>query len=136
MPRGSHRRPLLTPIGARSMSSPFIHARRSLAVGTVATLLFSGLVTIPAITAAAADPTPGDRLLVSRANSGTSSQPSLSSDGQHVAFTSSEALVAGDTNGVSDIYFSTAIPGSDDPFSGQAVLVSRPGESAAVANGA
>lgn len=118
------------------MSSPFTHARRSLAMGTVATLLFSGLVTIPAIAAAAADPTPGDRLLVSRADSGTSSHPSLSSDGQHVALVSSEALIAGDTNGVSDIYFSTAIPGSDDPFSGQAMLVSRPGGSAAVANGA
>ena len=77
------------------MSSPFADARRSLAMGTVATLLFSGLVTIPAIAAAAADPAPETGCSCRARMPAPRRSPRCSSDGQHVAFASSEALAAG-----------------------------------------
>ncbi len=112
-------------------------AHSATAVLTLAVLIGAGLTAVtpgiePAAAAGAVSP---QTYLVSQTPSGTSDAPALSADGQHVAFVSTQALAAGDTNGLPDVYVSTAIPGSSDPFSGQAVLISRPGSSAGIANG-
>ena len=73
--------------------------------------------------------------VVSHAAQGTSDAPALSADGQHVAFVSTEALMPGDTNTKTDVYVSTADQDPTNPFSGPAVLLSRPGSSAGISNG-
>ena len=104
------------------------HAIRfPLAGVAICTLVAAGLTALPPVpTPAAAAPGDQETFLVSGADAGTSTEPSLSSDGQHVAFTSTEALSPEDTNGVADVYLATAEEGSADPFSGTPQLVSLP----------
>ncbi|HEX5856864.1 MAG TPA: hypothetical protein VFY91_02015 [Microbacterium sp.] len=107
------------------MSSP----RRGVAMGAITALLVSGLVTLPAAVASAEIPLPGGAtaFLASQTDSGRSEQPSLTPDGQRVAFASTAAdLVPGDTNGVADVFFSAAAEGTSDPFSEEATLISAP----------
>ncbi|WP_248146877.1 hypothetical protein [Microbacterium aoyamense] len=98
--------------------------RPPLALGAVAALLIAGLVAVPTTGPAAAAVDDPESFSVSRADQGVSHEPSLSSDGQHVAFTSTEALSPLDTNGVTDVYVSSAVEGSSDPFSGPPELIS------------
>ncbi|MHC2999866.1 hypothetical protein [Microbacterium sp. HJ5] len=105
--------------------------RRGTAAGVAAVLVLSGLVALPAIApapaAAAAAPGEPETFLVSQTGAAASVQPSLTPDGQRVAFASTAAdLVDGDGNGVSDVFLATATQGSADPFSGEPVLVSAP----------
>ena len=98
----------------------------TLAIGA---LLVAGLVAVPAATpsAAAAEPGEHETFLVSRTAAGESKQPFLTSDGQRVAFVSDATdLVAGDTNGVADVFVSVAIQDDPDPFKGVPTLISRP----------
>ncbi|MDY0908356.1 hypothetical protein SOM19_02560, partial [Microbacterium sp. CFBP9034] len=110
------------------MSTTTITRRRVLrpvAMGSSILFVASGLVAIATATpAAAAD---AEAFLVSRVDAGASTQPYLTADAQHVAFVSTATgLAPGDTNGVADVFLSTAIPGSGDPFSGPATRVSVP----------
>ena len=64
---------------------------------------------------------------MSQSAGGSSTDPFLTSDGQRVIFTSTATdLVAGDTNGVADVFESVAEPDPAIPFSGAATRVSLP----------
>lgn len=104
-------------------------ALRTVAVGSVIALLVGWMVTAdPAATPAdAAVPLPSgsETFLVSRTNAGASTDPYVTPDGQNVAFVSTATdLTPVSTGGVANIFLSTAIQGSNDPFSGAATLVS------------
>ena len=63
---------------------------------------------------------------VSQSDEGESFDPYLAPGGQRVFFASTATdLVTGDTNGVADVFVSTAVQG-DDPFAAAAELVSAP----------
>ncbi|QIG39261.1 hypothetical protein G5T42_06975 [Microbacterium sp. 4R-513] len=106
------------------------------ASAVVGALLVSGLAVVAAPTAPAASaaaPTP-ETFRVSQTDTGSSTEPFLTPDGQRVFFTSTASdLVGGDTNGDSDVFVSVAAPGSDDPFSGAAARVSVPDDALAAA---
>ena len=72
-------------------------------------------------------PAGAETFQVSQSASGSSTEPVLTSDGQRVLFTSTATdLVAGDTNGVADVFASVAAPKPAVPFSGAATRVSLP----------
>ena len=100
---------------------------RSTAIASITVMIAAGLAVIPATAPPAAAAIAGsETFLVSSTDSGTSSEASITPDGQRVAFTSTAGdLVTGDTNGVSDVFLATA-SGTADPFSGDPLLVSVP----------
>lgn len=107
--------------------------RRSLAMATVTALLVAGLVTVPAAitppAAAAAVPLPEDAeaFRVSQTETGASTDPAMTPDGQRAAFVSTATdLVAGDGNGLADVFLSARAQGTTDPFSGATTLISAP----------
>lgn len=105
---------------------------RAVAIGAIGGLLIAGVVSVaptPASPASAAVALPDGATdyKVSQTTAGTSTEPYITPDGQQVFFTSTASnLVTGDGNGVADVFGSVAIQGSDDPFTGQATLVSVP----------
>src|SRR4051794_12647122 len=100
---------------------------RTVAIASLTALVAAGLTVVPpAIEPAAATGDP-QTFLVSRTDSGTSSEVSITPDGQRVAFTSTASdLVAGDVNGVSDVFIASASQGAADPFADSPVLISTP----------
>ncbi|GAA1995801.1 hypothetical protein [Microbacterium ulmi] len=117
--------------------------RRAVATTGIAALLLAGLVTVAAPDAPAADAAPlpagAETFEVAGGQGGASDSVFLTADAQRVVFTSTaDDLVAGDANGLPDVFLSTAAQGSDDPFSGTPTLVSTPDGpvGAARANGA
>ncbi|MDY0908353.1 C25 family cysteine peptidase [Microbacterium sp. CFBP9034] len=105
-------------------------ARSAVGLFAVATLVAAGMVSLPA-SPAAADiaplPPEADVYLVSRTDQGVSGSPYLTPDGQKVVFVSTaEDLAPGTAPETPNVFFSTAIEGSGDPFSGAAQLVSAP----------
>lgn len=101
--------------------------RRAVAIGTVTTLLVAGLAVIAPspVLALSTDVLPPEAETFQVASDAF--DPFLTSDSQRVTFTSTAAdLVAGDTNGASDIFQSTAEQGSSDPFSATPERVSVP----------
>ena len=103
--------------------------RRAVAVATVMGLLVGGLVALPAIAPEPASAAVGvpETFLVSQTQGAASIAPSLTPDGQRVAFASTATdLVAGDVNGVADVFLATATQGAADPFGGEPLLVSAP----------
>ncbi|WP_127473410.1 PD40 domain-containing protein [Microbacterium sulfonylureivorans] len=105
-------------------------ARGSIGIAAVATLVAAGLVSIPAAPAAAdIEPLPpeADVYLVSRTDQGVSGSPYLTPDGQKAAYVSTaEDLVDGTQPETPNVFLSTALEGSSDPFSAAPQLVSRP----------
>ncbi|WP_169583530.1 MULTISPECIES: PD40 domain-containing protein [Microbacterium] len=115
-------------------------ARRTLSHAVIAGLIATGLAWSPAAPASAeAIAAPefeyaagSDVYLVSRTDRGESGDPSLSTDGQSVAYVSTAADLAALTRpGVPNVFLATAASGSRDPFSGAPELVSRPDRSLA-----
>ena len=111
---------------------------RAVAVTGVATLLAGWLVTTgtgaPAAVAVDQLPPDAETFLVSQTESGASTDPYVTPDGQQVVFVSdADDLGTIDTNGVAHVFLSTALQGSDDPFTGTAELVSAPDASFGVA---
>ncbi|WP_127473414.1 hypothetical protein [Microbacterium sulfonylureivorans] len=103
--------------------------RSAVAITTVTGLLVAGLVSLPGTEprAAAAEPGVPETFLVSQTDAAASAQPYLTPDGQRAVFASTASdLVTGDANAASDVFLATAVQGSDDPFTGSPLLVSRP----------
>jgi hypothetical protein len=104
------------------------------AVLTIPAMLVAGLATLTPSAGAAALaaatalelPTGAERFAVADGAGGESTEPFLTPDGQQVVYVSSGADPAGGDNGRPDIYRSTAIMYSDDPFSGAPQIVSVP----------
>ncbi|GAA5196265.1 hypothetical protein [Microbacterium jejuense] len=117
----------------RSRSAPG-RPLRTVALLAVPTLVVTGLATLTSTAAAALPvaaavdlPSGAERFAVRDGAGGASTEPFLTPDGQQVVFTSTGADPAGGTdNGLPDIYRSTAIMYSDDPFSGAPQIVSVP----------
>lgn len=116
---------------------------RSLAVGVVAITLWASTgaaaadhapgadaVTVGA-SASALEYAPGsDVYLVSRTDLGASGDPSITPDGQRVAFVSNARdLAGGEGTGIPSIFLATASTRSSDPFAGAPQLVSAPDRS-------
>ena len=107
---------------------------RTVALLAVPTLVVTGLATLTSTAAAAlpvaaavALPSGAERFAVADGAGGASTEPFLTPDGQQAVFTSTGADPAGGPdNGLPDIYRSTAIMYSDDPFSGAPQLISVP----------
>ncbi|KRB36741.1 PD40 domain-containing protein [Microbacterium sp. Root180] len=114
-------------------------ARAALAQVLLAAVTAAGLAAIPAPAAAEVSAVPGveyvagaDVYLVSRTDRGESGDPSITPDGQRVAYVSTAAdLTDGTRPDLPNIFLATASPGSSDPFSGRPLLVSRPDRSLA-----
>ncbi|GAA1975355.1 hypothetical protein [Microbacterium pumilum] len=102
---------------------------RTASATAVGALLIAGLVTTSPAPGAQAAPLPAgaETFDVTAGHGGESQNAFLTADAQRVLFTSTASdLVDGDVNGQADIFLKAAIPGSDDPFSGSATLVSAP----------
>ncbi len=105
---------------------------RCLAMLSAAVLLASGLVQVATSSAQAVPPAirtalpeGAEAFLASHSDEGEVSDVQISDDAQHVAFTSTASdLVGADGNAASDVFLSSARPGSEDPFSGDPVLIS------------
>ena len=116
-----HPMSIATPLPSPSVRRSAMSRRRGVALAAITALLVSGLVALPASAATAAIPLPTDAVafLASQTDSGASTEPSLTPDGQHVAFTSTASdLVPGDTNGFADVFLSAAGGGDDRPLLG------------------
>lgn len=105
-------------------------ARRAVGLTAVATVVAAGLVSLPALPAAAdVQPLPPEAsvFLVSRTDQGASGAPYVTPDGQKVAYVSTAGdLVEGTQPETANVFLATATQGSGDPFSGTPQLVSRP----------
>jgi len=107
---------------------------RTVALLAIPTLVITGLATFTSTAAAAVPvaaavdlPSGAERFAVLDGAGGASTEPFLTPDGQQVVFTSTGADPAGGAdNGLPDIYRSSAVMYSDDPFSGAPQLVSVP----------
>ena len=108
------------------------HTQRAAAIAAISALIVAGLVTLPTAAAGAAEPLPAGAVafLASQSNTGRSGDTALTLDGQRVAFVSTASdLVAGDTNGVADVFLSAVASGTTDPFAARATLISAPDSS-------